>query len=144
MVIVSFLFLETPAVEFKALNNFLPATEATTLTCMASEGYPPVETVAVYKNNKELISSSSSSVLLHVQQQYTSNTTNGSQYGIYKCLVDNGVMTVEEEILLREEGISSSYQYQEIWLLSLCMFYIIAQMIITFQVDDCSAWDVSK
>ena len=95
---------ETPLTEFTAESSSLPATHTTTLTCTATGGYPPVDSITLYKNN-ELIMRTSSGAL-----QY--NTTTSSQYGRYQCVIDSVIHTVRKSLLLQEEGKLHFYTMQ--------------------------------
>ena len=59
----------------------------------------------MYKNN-ELIMSSSSGVLKY----NTNSRTTTTQYGIYKCLMDYRINTIQRQLLLQEQGINYSYE----------------------------------
>ena len=85
--------------KFRAESSSLSATDTTTLTCSATGGYPPVNSITLYKNN-ELIMRTSSGAL-----QY--NTTTSFQYGRYECVIDSEINTVRRDLLLQEEGNSN-------------------------------------
>ena len=89
-------YAENPWTEFTAESSSLPATHTTTLTCTATGGYPPVDSITLYKNN-ELIMRTSSGVL-----QY--NTTTSSQFGRYQCVIEKEISNVKKVLLLQEEG----------------------------------------
>ena len=91
---------ETPYTELKAVSSSLPAGHTTTVTCTGRGGYPPVNSISLYKNN-ELLMSSSSGVL----QYNTNNRTTTTQYGIYKCVIDYRINTIQRQLLLKEQGI---------------------------------------
>ena len=103
-------YVETPSTEFTVESSSLPATHTTTLTCTATGGYPPVDSITLYKNN-ELIMRTSSGAL-----QY--NTTTSSQYGRYECTVDSNIHSVQKTLLLQEEG----YMVTMYWYVTLIMF----------------------
>ena len=84
---------ETPSTELTAVSSSLPAGHTTTLTCTGRGGYPPVNSISLYKNN-ELLMSSSSGVL----QYNTNNRTTTTQYGIYKCLIDYRINTIQRQL----------------------------------------------
>ena len=59
-----------------------------------------MNSISLYKNN-ELLMSSSSGVL----QYNTNNRNTTTQYGIYKCLIDYRINTIQRQLLLQEQGI---------------------------------------
>ena len=89
-----------PRVDFTAEKRKFPSTLNTSLTCTAVGGYPPVDSITLYKNSAPIMRASSSK-RVHYNTQ---NRTTSSQYGRYRCLIDTKITVVEKEVLLQEEG----------------------------------------
>ena len=106
---------ETPSTELTAVSSSLPAGHTTTVTCTGRGGYPPVNSISLYKNN-ELLMSSSSGVL----QYNTNNRTTTTQYGIYKCVIDYRINTIQRQLLLQEQGIIAIKQLYSVN----CIFFL--------------------
>ena len=97
-----------------------------------------MNSISLYKNN-ELLMSSSSGVL----QYNTNNRTTTTQYGIYKCVIDYRINTIQRQLLLQEQGVIAFKQLHS----ANGIFFTLskAQLIILFQFEDCSTdlWNAS-
>ena len=125
-----------PRVELTTQRRTLPPTLNTSVTCTAVGGYPPVDSITLYKNNALIMRNSSSGVHYNTQ-----NRTTSSQYGRYRCLIDTKVTVIEKELLLQEEG-NRNYYSRTMWYVVL-FYCLTATLIIVFRAEDCSMWTVS-
>ena len=76
--------------------------ETATLTCSATGGYPPVSKISVKKDG--MVLATSEGEVLTVSSSYT------NAYGKYICCVNNSVVTVHEDVLVKERG-NSVFMY---------------------------------
>ena len=70
------------------------------LVCSVSGGYPLYYNITLIKNGLSIANTIGSSQLVY----NTVRDQTGSQYGMYKCVVNNTVIEIESSVHIKEEG----------------------------------------